>query len=196
MNKIKTVVFCTLLACFFFEIQGKAQKTWQEDLSYFDNIKHKEFMVNITPLVSQFIPFNASDVSKLGIYDFQFRKLKNGKGIRWGLGVNVDPISIASSEQFLALRFGWVKRKQISQHVHFTRAFDINLGAEDVFSGKRKLGFSGLAPSFSIGMEYSFNEYLSLSTEGTFLVSLLGIDDDGPKIRFSPPVGLFFHVRF
>jgi hypothetical protein len=196
MNKIKTAIL-PLLACLSLGIKGQAQKAWQEDLSYFDNIKHKEFMVNVTPLISQFVPFNASNVSRLGVYDFQYRKLRNGKGLRWGLGVNIEAFDNNSPEpQFLALRFGWIKRKQISKHIHFTRAFDINLGAEDIFSNNRKLNFNGFAPSLSVGFEYAFNETIAISTEGSLLIGLLNIDEEGPIIRFSPPISLMFHVRF
>jgi hypothetical protein len=199
MNKIKTAIL-PLLACLSFGIKIKAQKVWQEDLSYFDNIRHKEFMVNVTPLISQFVPFNASNISRLGIYDFQYRKLRNGKGLRWGLGVNVSDItnvnSGSSDPQFIALRFGWIKRKQISKHIHFTRAFDINIGAEDAFGSNRKLNFNGFAPSLSVGFEYAFNETIAISTEGSLLIGLLNVDGEAPIIRFSPPISLMFHVRF
>lgn len=194
MNKIKTAILL-LFACLSLGIN--AQKTWQEDLTYFDNIKHKEFMVNVTPLISQFVPFNASNVSRLGIYDFQYRKLRNGKGLRWGLGVNISDFNNNSTDpQFLALRFGWIKRKQISKHIHFTRAFDINIQAEDTFGNNRQLNFNGFAPSLSVGFEYAFNETIAVSTEGSLLIGLLNVDEDGPIIRFSPPISLMFHVRF
>lgn len=167
------------------------------DPTYSDNIRHREIMMNTTPLIAQFVPFNASTVSKLNIFDFQIRRLKNGRGTRWGLGINIDGGFNVTELQSFYLRFGFVKRRQISTHVHFYRSWDANFVAEDFENTTlpRKLDFSGFAVSYSAGLEYSFNNRLAISTEGTFFIGLLDFETQSPKIKFFPPVGLLLHVK-
>ncbi len=197
MNKIS---FFSLLLLSCLSLKMTAQdKDWEKDPTYTDGVKHKEYIVNVTPLIAQFVPFNASNLSKLNLFDYQFRKMKNGKGIRWGLGVNVDPSFNSTDLSFVYLRFGWIRKNQISGHLHLSRSFDINFMAEDSErpnNGTPKLGFTGLGFSYSIGIEYSFSQNISISTEGSLFLGLLNLDAEGePKTRFIPPVGLFFHVK-
>lgn len=185
-----------LLSCLSLKMTAQ-DKDWIEDPTYSDGKKHKEFIVNTTPMIAQFVPFNASNLSKLNLFDYQYRKLKNGKGLRWGLGVNINSNFNNDDPQFLYLRFGWIKKKQVGGRFHLSRAFDLNLIAEDLDSGtpSQKLGFNGIGLSYSIGFEYSFNRYLAISTESSLLLGA-DFDDENAKIRFIPPVGLFFHVKF
>ena len=199
MNKM-SLILLLLFSCLSLKMTAQ-DKEWEKDPTYTDGVKHKEYIVNVTPLIAQFVPFNASNLSKLNLFDYQFRKMKNGKGIRWGLGVNVDPSFNSTDLQFFFLRFGWIRKNQISSHLHLSRSYDINFMAEDFESANnapRKLDFSGFGLSYSIGLEYSFSKHISISTEGSLFLGLLNIDDidgEGPKIRFIPPVGLFFHVK-
>lgn len=196
MNKL-SLFFLLLLSCLSLKMAAQ-DKDWVKDPTYTDGVKHKEYIVNVTPLIAQFVPFNASNLSKLNLFDYQFRKMKNGKGIRWGLGVNVDPSFNSTDLQFIYLRFGWIRKNQINGHLHLSRSYDINLMGEDSEipnNVTRKLGFSGLGFSYSVGIEYSFSKHISISTEGSLFLGLLNIDEEGPKVRFIPPVGLFFHVK-
>lgn len=196
MNKISFFLLL-LLSCLSLKMAAQ-DKDWEKDPTYTDGVKHKEYIVNVTPLIAQFVPFNASNLSKLNLFDYHFRKMKNGKGIRWGLGVNVDPSFNSTDLQFIFLRFGWIRKNQVSNHLHLSRSFDINFMAEDFESANnapRKLDFSGFGLSYSVGLEYSFSKHISISTEGSLFLGLLNIDEEGLKIRFIPPVGLFFHVK-
>ena len=195
MTKIR-IVIAICLACL--SLRATAQKDWEPDPSYSDYIRHKEIIMNTTSLIAQFVPFNASTVSKFNIFDFQVRKLKNGRGTRWGLGVNIDASFNPVEPQNLYLRFGFVKRRQISERFHFARSWDVNLVAEDFETttvSERKLDFSGFAVSYSASFEYSINRYLTLSTEGSLFLGLINVETGGPKIKFLPPVGLFLHVK-
>jgi hypothetical protein len=174
-----------------------AQEIEVEDPTYTDGKRHKEFIVNTTPLIAQFVPFNASSLSKLNLFDYQYRKLRNGKGIRWGFGIDLGDEITRSTPQFLYLRLGWVRRKQVSNHFHFSRALDLNLMAEDIDSPSNqqgKVGFNGIGLSYSLGFEYSFNKHLAISTEGSLLLGQ-DFNEGQAKVRFIPPVGLFFHVK-
>ena len=196
MNKIRFLI-AVLLACLSQKTVAQEQK-WEKDPSYSDGKRHKEFMLNVTPLVAQFVPFNGSTFSKLNLFDYQYRKLKNGKGFRWGFGVNLDTEFNNTELQFLYLRVGYTRRVQLSKHFHVARSFDLNLFSEEL-NGQAiptpRTDFSGAGASYSVGIEYSFNKHISLSTEGTLFWGIINANGNGMKIRFIPPVGLFFHVK-
>jgi hypothetical protein len=196
MNKWN-ILFVGIFSCLSCGLIAQDKK-WSPAPSYFDNIRHREIMMNLTPLVAQFVPFNASTASKLNIFDFETRRLKNGKGTHFGLGVNIDASFNPTEPNSIYLRYGFAKRRQITERFHFTRYWDINLVAED-FEGtnvqRGKLDFSGFAISYSAAIEYSFNDRLALSTQGILFFGLLNMNTGEPKIKFIPPVGLFLHVK-
>ena len=194
----KTGIFFAILFSCLSLVTTAQEKKWEPDPTYSDDIRHKEIIMNTTSLIAQFVPFNASTVSKVNIFDFQIRRLKNGRGTRWGLGVNIDAGFNPIEPQSLYVRFGFVKRRQISERFHFARSWDANLIAEDFENTSainRKLDFSGFAVTYSAGFEYSINRYITLSTEGSLFLGLINMETDGPKIKFLPPVGLFLHVK-
>ncbi len=193
----KTFIFSILCFLNIAILRGQAEEEkpeFEPDPTYTDNKKHKEFILNLTPLVAQFVPFNASTVSKLNIFDYQYRRLKNGKGWRFGLGADLN-FNSNSEDQSLYLRFGRVNRKQVSRKFHFTRGFDVVLAVEnpDLPSSERRLGFTGLGAMYSIGAEYSITSRLTLSTEGSLFLGVAG--EDIFSLRFLPPVGLFIQFK-
>ena len=177
MSKIR-FVFAVVLACSSLNLTAQEQD-FTPDPSYTDGKKHKEFILNVTPLVAQLVPFNASSLSNLNLFDYQYRKLKNGKGLRWGLGVNLGTAFTNVEPQFLYLRFGYTRRKQLSNHFHVSRSVDFNMLVDDIDGGNRigKANFNGFALSYSVGIEYSFNKNITLSTEGSLL---FGIEPEEP----------------
>jgi hypothetical protein len=193
----KTSIFTAILfSCLTLKTAAQEEK-WTPDPSYSDDIRHKEIIMNTTPLIAQFVPFNASTVSKLNLFDFQIRRLRNGRGTRWGLGVNIDAGFNPAEVQSLYLRYGFVKKRQIAERFHYARSWDINMIVEDIDGTgvKGKFGFSGIGISYSAGFEYSINSKLTISTEGSFFFGFFGGFDPTPKIKFLPPVGLFLHVK-
>lgn len=196
MNKVSfiLVVLCT---CLSLKTMAQEEK-WTRDPTYSDGIRHREIMMNMTPLVSQFVPFNASTVSKLNLFDFQTRKLKNGRGTHLGLGLNIESGLNSFESPNFYFRWGIVRRRQIASHFHFARSWNVNVIAEDfnsVNASNRKLNFSGLGFSYSAGFEYSINSRLTISTEGSLFLGLLNAQTGAPLLKFLPPVGLYFHVK-
>jgi hypothetical protein len=172
---------------------------WLDD-TYFDYKKHSEYIVNVTPLIAQLIPFNGTNLSNGNWFDYQYRRLKNGKGFRYGLGINVDEGNRSNLAQFGYLRIGYLRRKQLNKHFHFTRSWDLNIMAEENVRNslnpvRGKAEFSGLGLSYSLGIEYSFNQHITISTESTLFLGLVPADDSNAKVKLVPPVGLFFHLR-
>lgn len=193
----KNLFFIAILFCLSFSATAQEEK-WSPDPTYSDNIRHREVLMNLTPLVSQFVPFNASTISKFNVFDFETRRFKNGRGTRFSLGVNINSDFNTTEPNSLYLRFGLIKKRQIAERFHFFRSWDINVVAEDTdFSGRAigKLGFTGLAVSYSAGLQYEFNKRIAISTEGILFLGLLDVNTGGAKIKFIPPVGLFLHVK-
>lgn len=193
----KNLFFIAILFCLSFSATAQEEK-WSPDPTYSDNIRHREVLMNLTPLVSQFVPFNASTISKFNVFDFETRRFKNGKGTRFGLGVNVNGEFNASEPNSIYVRFGFIKRRQIAERFHFFRSWDINLVAEDTDINGRsvgKIGYNGFAPSYTAGFQYDFNRRIAISTEGILFLGLLDLNNGGAKIKFIPPVGLFLHVK-
>jgi hypothetical protein len=191
MKKILFVVFLMGLW-----LKMSAQNEDWRDPAYSDNKRHGEYIVNVTPLIAQFVPFNGSTLSSKNWFDYQYRRLKNGKGFRYGLGLRVTGED-RGEEEFIYLRIGYQRKRQLTKHFHVARSWDLNILADNnQFSGvPSRANFNGLGVSYSLGIEYSFNQRVSISTEGTLFLGALPIDEGPPKLEFVPPVGLFIHVR-
>jgi hypothetical protein len=199
MNKLNMLVVC-FLSCLSSMATAQEGQPFTPDPSYSNGVKYREIIINTTPLIAQFVPFNASTVSKLNIFDYEYRQLKNGKGWRWSLGINITSNTNAAKETDFNMRFGYIKKRQLSKHFHFTRAWDANF-IQGSFDGKStpsgKLGFSGGGISYAPGIEYVFNNFIALSTEGVLFLGLFPIDNNKTQvIKFIPPVSLCLHVKF
>jgi hypothetical protein len=197
MKKIQFVVFLIGLS-----LKMVAQNEDWRDPAYSDFKRHGEYIVNVTPLIAQLVPFNGSTLSSKNWFDYQYRRLKNGKGFRFGLGVDVNGFDSnrGNQLQFVYLRFGYQRKIQFAKHFHFSRSFDFNALAEDrnrlaVNPQTKGADFSGIGLSYSMGLECSFNQHISISTESTLFLGVIAVDNAPAKFVFLPPVGLFFHVR-
>ena len=185
--------------CFILNTLGAFSQDMEgADPTYSDGIRHREYILNVTPLIAQLVPFNGSTLTNDNWFDFQSRRLKNGKGYRFGLGMNINGNNSRTELEFVYLRFGYVKKNQLTKYFHLARSFDFNLLAENrdnVRPVNRKADFSGVGISYSVGIEYNFNQHISISTEGSLFLGLLPEARSNTKLRFVPPVGLFFHLR-
>jgi hypothetical protein len=199
MLKINLLLTC-FFSCLSLLLFAQDDVDFKRDPSYTDDVKYREVVINTTPFIAQFIPFNASVLSKFNIYDYEYRRLKNGKGWRFSLGVSAGDGFNAGEVNTGYLRIGLIKRRQIAARFHFTRAWDVSIAQEETDNNFRplgKLGYSGFAISYSPGIEYSLTRRMSVSTEGMFFVGLFPSDRGGSNIlKFVPPAGLFFHVKF
>jgi hypothetical protein len=200
MNKLNILLMCFFIGLSF-KTSAQEDAPFKPDASYSDGRNHREVIVNMTPLVSQFVPFNASTISKFNLYDYEYRRLRNGRGWRWSLGATVGNQLNIDDPNSIYLRIGLIRRRQIASRIHFTRSWDFNATAESLGNNGQpigKIGFSGFGLAYAPGIEFSINSRLSLSTEGSFFLGLLPLanNEDLVVLKFIPPVGLFFHVKF
>jgi hypothetical protein len=154
--------------------------------------------LNITPLLTQFIPFNRADPTEIGPYYIRFKNYKRGKNaVRFALGVSIVPDDFFGEDDnaFLHLQLGFERRKNITDRWSYTRGLDA------VFSGgnfnlpgdNSNEDIAHLGIGLPWGMEYALAPRITISTETELL---LLITDNGLSFRFLPPVGLFLNYYF
>ena len=165
-----------------------------------DPVKYKEFGLNMTGLVSNFIPFNST---KLGIqrYAFAYKytriKKKSGKLATLRLGLGVDNIFDENNSFNFNFRIGMEKKRKLSEKWTFISGNDfilfvepVNVNAKDFFfEDAPKIGV-GYAHPF--GIEFHINNRVSLYTE-TSLQITAGFPP--VTLRVVPPASIFLNVK-
>jgi hypothetical protein len=149
--------------------------------------------LNMTPLITHFVPFNRADPKQAGPFLIRFRNYgKKNNAFRLGLGVSIlsDDFTDNITDNFLHLQIGWEKRKNISQRWAYYRAFDfiLSVGNNKTPGGNNDNDDTGgLGVGFGMGMEYAIARNVTLSTEAQLMLLL-------PRgIELVPPVGLFLN---
>jgi hypothetical protein len=155
--------------------------------------------LNVTPLLTQLIPFNRADPRDFGPFLMRFKNYKNSNNaVRFGLGVQILGEDIFFSDEasktFLHIHWGWERRKNISDRWAYTKGIDavafvggLNLPGEGS-SEEANLGIG-----LPWGIEYAIAPRITLSTEAELAILVGGF---GPTIRLLPPVGLFLNYYF
>jgi hypothetical protein len=153
---------------------------------------------NITPLLTQLIPFNRADPRDIGPFLMRFKNYKNGKtAVRFGLGVDINEndFFVDGNQPFIHIHWGWERRKNITDRWSYTRGIDAVafVGPFNIPGDSRNSDASSVGIGLPWGIEYAIAPHITLSTE-VELAILLG--DFGPNIRLLPPVGLFLNYYF
>lgn len=181
-----------LLLNIVFQVGGIAQTA---DEVYNDNKRHPEVGLNITSLVSQFVILNNSDLRNFQLFDYQYKTMKNGHGLRFGLGVLINSNNFTSNH--FNFRIGYERRKPIrNSRFLFTRGIDMTLLIDDsAFSGvvpaNELTGFNGLGGDVTAGFEYMLFPNITIGTEA-ILIAVIG---DGLDIRLIPPLAVNVSFR-
>jgi len=162
-----------------------AEEDLYEDDPYFWS-HTKEVGLNVTPLLSRFVPFNFGDRTP-GMLGFQWKRYYSKRAFRFGLGANIGE-STADSQNFFLLSVGLEKRHPISRDKKWTysSSWDIIIQAaedEDLF-------LAGVSKGY--GLEFHLNRRIFLGTQAQLII---GSGNDGPRIVFQMPADIFFHVR-
>jgi hypothetical protein len=163
-----------------------AEEDLYEDDPYFWS-NTKEIGINITPLLSRFVPFNLGD-KQPGALGFQWKRYYAKRAFRFGLGANVTGFDQNDGNNFLFLSFGLEKRHPISKDkkLTYSSAWDVVLQVsenEDEF-------LAGIAKGY--GIEYHFTKRIFAGTQAQMI---LGSGANGPHIEFRLPTDIFIHVR-
>jgi hypothetical protein len=155
--------------------------------------------LNMTPLLTQLIPFNRADPRDFGPFLMRFKNYKNGKNaIRFGLGVQIlgEDIffSTEESKTFLNIQWGWERRKNISDRWSYTKGIEaVALIGNSNLPNERNSESVSVGVGLPWGIEYAIAPRITLSTE---IELVLLVSEFGPTIRLLPPVGLFLNYYF
>ncbi len=163
----------------------------QEDTSGYENFwaNGKEVGINVTNLLSRFVPFNLTEKDDIN----QFIALKTkwyGKGstafiINFGIDIQ-DSNTDLQNKLFLSI--GYERRRNISNKWKYVTGWEIagtNLGSNNFDNSPF------LAISKPYGIEYHFFDNFYISTEARFL---FGAGDDGIQFRVAYPSSIFFNM--
>ncbi len=157
---------------------------------------HHEIGVNTTLLLKQIINFGDTKIA-ISPYAFTYKMLKNNKGLRFGIGMNLSSINErqltfadnkTNLNQNANLRLGFEMQRAINSKwntwvgfdavANYTNNTNINdSGFDRVSIGNRTKG-AGMA--IALGAEWRFNKHFSIATEAN-LAALYNIKDDTVK---------------
>lgn len=176
-------------------LQLNAQQ-WLNTSEYFPNGNYRETGVNMTPLLTMFIPFNRSNPNVTGPYMIKFHRYKNNKFFRSSLGANLGDLFQDGTNSHLNMRFGWGKRRLLHERFAVLSTFDITIVAGDLnILGTKSENGAKFAVGPTWGMEYAINTKMTVGTETSLLIGI-GIDAfSGFVFEFVPPVALYLNMR-
>lgn len=149
--------------------------------------KTKFIGADFNPLLSQFIPFNS--ISKNSPLAFVKRTYWNNNGLRMGFGVNTE-----TNESYFSFEIGYDHRKQLHDSKWYIfkgteLGFNVYNNKTVRASGGGSVWTEGAYFSAHLGVEYTIDKYLSISTEGRAgLYSSVGL-------RIIPPINFNFHLK-
>jgi len=197
MKNFPALIFPILLLSCFLHAQSAA-----DSLRFQPNVKqfHKIAGLNMSPLVTQLIPFNRASPKEAGPFLLRFKSYgKKGKtAFRFSLGVHLVADSNGDlDDPQVNLAMGWEKRKSISRRWSYTKGFDFMLLAGDLnIPGTAKdenFAAFGLGPLW--GIEYMIDRRISIGTEAVLLLGVT-LEDGIGVFDILPPVGLFLNHYF
>jgi len=155
------------------------------------NLRTKEIGLNMTPLLSQFIPFSNSS-RKSGPFGLTFRTGRNDRYFNIQLGAQI--FEGGQNDDYFNLAIGFLNKKSFSKKFKYYNSYNVLVSGgsfnEPTDNSGGDTGSIGL--SYGIGLEYYLNDFMFLSVESQLFV---GSTDDEIRIHLIPPVGLFLMVK-
>ncbi|PCJ67747.1 MAG: hypothetical protein COA58_01020 [Bacteroidetes bacterium] len=168
-NTIKVGVLFLILVSF----KANAQR---------DTVVHTHLVgFDANSMISQFVPFNTITPS-VGFPAIITRRMWNNKGFRSTAGFHLDPNSFNIDNFYFS--FGYTAKKDLGKRISWIKGIDIK-----AYSEGNDFGFFGIAPYW--GVEYNFNEIISVSTETAIQLGLI----DGPVLDIKPPIHIQCHFK-
>lgn len=184
------------LSCAAVFAQTDADAPRKSDAAYFRG--RRIVGLNMSPLLTQLVPFNRSDPRDAGPYLAHF-KWYNSTGktaFRMSLGFRLRADGdLETDDVQISFAIGWEKRRHISRRWSYTRGFDFMfLGGDQNIPGSDTQfePFIGFGPAW--GIEWAIEPNITLGTEATLAMGF--VPDVGPQVELLPPVGIYLHYYF
>ncbi len=185
-----------LLALLSVPLLTTAQVDYEEEIIYPSVLKERS--INLTGLLTQFIPFGNPSI-RGGPITYAETKIKNNKLRRFGIGMNIDPDNEANT--YFHIRFGGGKEIKVSEKWSYYRGLDVwafvgnfNLPGENVNTANFFFVDSGIGIAPFVGAKYHITPNVNIGTESNLFIGLN--TDDGALIKAIPPISLFISFRF
>ncbi|MCB0659953.1 MAG: hypothetical protein KDC04_03395 [Saprospiraceae bacterium] len=158
-----------------------AEEDLYEDDPYFWSYT-KEIGLNMTPLISKFVPFNFVE-TKLSTVGFKYKKYFSERALIMDLGISTSIENL----RFIDFAFGLERRYPISKdkHLTYSSGYALAFFADDNVDIKL-----GLKKSY--GLEYHFSKRIFVGTDANLFI---GISSNGLAIDFNTPINIFAFVR-
>jgi hypothetical protein len=158
--------------------------------------KHSQIGFNLSPLISQFIPFSNASNQK-GPYTVLFRRYNQKKenkttGFEFGIGMD---IAFNNEISFLNMRFGYISKRNITEKWTTVGSFDFALFAGGFnLPGDTTEDEAGIG--FNVGRSIEY-EIFPNATLGTEIIAFFGasLSDEGPVLKVIPPIAIYFNFR-
>lgn len=154
-----------------------------------NNIKrHREIGLNLTQLVTQFIPFN-EDVDFDGPFSLAFRTGKNKSYFSLQVGLQTDPSFNSQTPNFVNIAFGYLRKSKAYKKFCYYTSYNLLVSSGSFNIGTDQNNENGaIGGTFGFGFEYSLNEFISVGTESHLFI---GSRDGDFNATIIPPIGLF-----
>jgi hypothetical protein len=163
----------------------------EEDNLEYENFwaNGKEVGINVTNLLSRFVPFNLTGKDDIN----QFIALKTkwygggNKAFIINFGIDISE-NMDNDENKLFLSIGYEHRRNISNKWKYVTGWELagtNLGTTDFDNSPY------LAVSKPFGIEYHFFDNFYISTEARFMA---GVGGNGPIFKLFYPSSIFFNM--
>lgn len=195
--------FAALLTCLFLIHVARSQETLPTPPPEENNptFEYRKIVgLNMTPLLTQLIPFNRSNPREAGPYLVHFKKygLSGKNAFRFSMGIHLvpDDQDELADPQF-NIAFGWEKRRSISKRWSYTRGFDFMFLAGDL----NVPGVANTEESAAIafgpvwGIEFAIDRRITIGTEAALALGW-SPDSEGFLFDIIPPLGIFLHHYF
>jgi len=190
----------TVCLCLCFFSAGLHGQSPVDSTAAFKKVNyHRIVGLNMSPLVTQLIPFNRSNPREAGPFLLRFKHYgpRMKTAYRFSLGVHLTPGDDFDFEDpQLNFAIGWEKRRSITPRWAYTRGFDFMFLAGDLNipgSGNSDNLTVGLGPMF--GLEYFIDRRISIGCEAVLVVGL-SPTAELIVVNILPPVGIFLNHYF
>ncbi len=185
----KIIAFVLLLV---FGAEMLPAQSLVRDTSFAQTFRQRRSVgLNMTPLLTQLVPFNRSDPRNAGpfLLRFKWNNTARTTAFRMSMGFNLTLDAFDNETPQLNFAIGFEKRRSISQRWSYTRGLDlVFLAGDSGIPGNESEEFGGIGLGPVFGIEYAIAPRITLGTEGMLAIGL-------PLLIVIPPVGVFLNYH-
>jgi hypothetical protein len=153
--------------------------------------------MNTGSLLFQLVPFKSNSI-RTGPYDINYMYKRGSRAFIIGLGVSTVSTSLNFDNTAYNIRLGFRKSTYISDDWSYFRGIDVMRSSKG-FNRPIDVGslYSTLGLGVPIGIEYHFDEHISLWTESVFFLSVSHETQFGDfaPVQIIPPLSIHFSAK-